>query len=105
MVMKANREDIAEKFTNTYKKYRTQIQMLGFRPGKVPLRLIKKRFGQEIELEEINNYVQEVYEKEIVPEHEPIGETEMTDMSWENDELEVTFKIGASPQRELVERS
>src|SRR5690625_3569427 len=79
--------------------------MPGFRPGKVPLGLIKKRFGQEIELEEINNYVQEVYEKEIVPEHEPVGETEMTDMSWENDELEVTFKIGARPQFELVDLS
>ncbi|HLR89837.1 MAG TPA: trigger factor [Balneolaceae bacterium] len=105
IVIKANREDLAEKFNNAYKKYRAQIQMPGFRPGKVPLGLIKKRFGQEIELEEINNYVQEVYEKEIVPEHEPVGETEMTDMSWENDELEVTFKIGARPQFELVDLS
>src|SRR5690625_7223744 len=29
----------------------------------------------------------------------------MTDMSWENDELEVTFKIGARPQFELVDLS
>lgn len=105
IIIKANREDLAEKFDKAYKKYRAQIQMPGFRPGRVPLGLIKKRFGNEIELEEINNYVQEVYEKEIVPEHEPVGETEMTDMSWENDQLEVTFKVGSRPKFELADLS
>ena len=103
ITIKANREDLSSKFDKAYKKYKSQIQMPGFRPGRVPLGLIKKRFGKEIELEEINNYVQEVYEKEIVPEHEPVGETEMVDLSWENDELEVVFKVGAKPEFELAE--
>lgn len=103
ITIQANREDLSEKFDNAYKKYKDQIQMRGFRPGKVPIGLVKKRFGKEIELEEINNYVQEVYEKEIVPEHEPVGETEMVDMSWEDDKLEVVFKIGAKPEFELVD--
>lgn len=101
ITIKANREDLSEKFDTAYKKYKAQIQMPGFRPGKVPIGLIKKRFGKEIEMEEINSYVEEVYEKEIVPEHEPVGETQMLDMSWENDELEVIFKIGAKPEFEL----
>lgn len=101
ITIKANREDLSEKFDKAYKKYKSQIQMPGFRPGRVPLGLIKKRFGKEIEMEEINSYVEEVYEKEIVPEHEPVGETQMLDMSWENDELEVIFKIGAKPEFEL----
>jgi trigger factor len=101
ITIKANREDLSEKFDKAYKKYKSQIQMPGFRPGKVPIGLIKKRFGKEIEMEEINSYVEEVYEKEIVPEHEPVGETQMLDMSWENDELEVIFKIGAKPEFEL----
>jgi trigger factor len=97
----ASREDLSPKFDKAFKKYRSQIQMPGFRPGRVPLGIIKKRFGKEIELEEINSYVEEVYEKEIVPEHEPVGETQMVDFSWEDDELEVTFKIGAKPEVEL----
>lgn len=97
----ASREDLSPKFEKAFKKYRSQIQMPGFRPGRVPLGIIKKRFGKEIELEEINSYVEEVYEKEIVPEHEPVGETQMVDFSWEDDELEVTFKIGAKPEVEL----
>ena len=103
ITINANREDLSQSFEKAYKKYQGQIQMPGFRPGKTPLGLIKKRFGKEIELEEINTYVQEIYEKEIVPEHEPIGETEMVDMSWEDDKLEVTFKVGVKPVFELKE--
>ena len=103
ITINANRGDLSQSFEKAYKKYQGQIQMPGFRPGKTPLGLIKKRFGKEIELEEINTYVQNIYEKEIVPEHEPIGETEMVDMSWENDELSVTFKVGVKPVFELKE--
>lgn len=103
ITLKANREDLSPKFDKAFKKYQSQIQMPGFRPGKVPLGLVKKRFGKDIEMEEINSYVQEVYEKEIVPEHEPVGETQMTDLKWENDELKVTFKVGARPEFELTD--
>lgn len=99
----ASREDLAPNFEKAYKKYQNQIQMPGFRQGKTPLGLIKKRFGKEIELDEINSYVQEVYEKQIVPEYEPIGETEMTDMKWEEDQLEVVFKVGVKPEFELAD--
>lgn len=101
ITIKANREDLSPKFEKAYKKYKQQIQMPGFRPGRVPVGIIKKRFGKEIEMEEINSYVEEVYEKEIVPEHEPVGETQMLDLKWEDDELEVVFKIGAKPEFEL----
>jgi trigger factor len=101
LTLTANREDLQDTFDKAYKKYKNQIAMPGFRPGKVPLTVVKKRFGKEIELEEINNYVQRVYEKDIVPEYAPVGETEMLDLKWENDELEVVFKIGAKPEFEL----
>lgn len=103
ITIKADRSDLNPKFEKAYKKYKKDIQMPGFRPGNVPLGLIKKRFGKEIEMEEINNYVQEVYENEIVPKYEPIGETQMKDMSWENDELEVIFKVGSKPDFELAD--
>jgi len=105
ITIKANREDLAEKFNAAYKKYRNQIQLPGFRPGKVPLSIIRKRFGKDIELEEIHKYVEETFEKEIVPEHEPVGESKMLDLEWENDELEVKFKIGAKPEFDLVDLS
>lgn len=105
ITLKAKRDELQETFDQAYKKYRGQIQMPGFRPGKVPMGLLKKRFGNEIEIEEINKYVQDVFEKEIVPEHDPVGETEMTDFQWENDNLEVKFKIGTKPEVKITDLS
>ncbi|SMO34428.1 trigger factor [Fodinibius sediminis] len=101
IVISARREDLEPKFKEAYKKYRGQINMPGFRPGKVPLKIVQKRFGDEIEQEEINKYVQEVFEEKVVPEYEPVGESQMLDLVWENDELEAKFKIGARPEFEL----
>lgn len=101
ILIKANREDLQPQFDEAYKKYKKQIQMPGFRPGKVPVNIIKQRFGDEIEQEEINDYIQKVYEKKVVPEYDPVGEPEVTDVSWEDDKLEATFKIGSRPEFEL----
>ena len=101
----ATREDLSETFDKAYRKYKKQIQMPGFRPGHVPLGMIRKRFGEEIEREEIGKYVQKVYEETIVPEYNPVGESQMTEFSWEDGELKVTFKTGAKPEFELADMS
>ncbi len=105
ITIKAKRSELEPDFEKAFKSYQSKINMPGFRPGRVPISIVKKRFGQEIEYEEINKYVQRVFEKEIVPEHQPIGETQMLDLQWENDELEVTFKIGQRPEFELADLS
>jgi len=105
VTLKATREDLQPKFDKALKKYQGQITLPGFRPGRVPLNLVKKRFGNDIEIEEINKYVQEVFEKDIMEEHNPVGEAKMLDFQWENDELEVVFKIGAKPEFELSDLS
>jgi len=101
ILIEANRKDLQPQFDKAYKKYKKQIQMPGFRPGKVPVNIIRKRFGDEIEQEEINDYIQKVYEEKIIPKYDPIGEPEVVDVSWEDDELEATFKIGSRPEFEL----
>lgn len=103
LIISANREDLEPKFKEAYKKYKGQINMPGFRPGKVPTKIIRKRFGDEIEQEEVSKYVQEVFENEVVPEYDPVGESQMLELNWENDELEAKFKIGARPEFELTD--
>ena len=105
LIISADREDLEPKFKEAYKKYRGQINMPGFRPGKVPLKIVRKRFGDEIEQEEVGKYVQEVFENEVVPEYEPVGESQMLELNWEDDELEAKFKIGARPEFELTDLS
>jgi len=102
LTISAVREDLEPKFKEAYKKYRSQINMPGFRPGKVPLKIVQKRFGDEIEQEEISKFVQEIFEEKVVPEYEPVGESQMLELNWENDELEAKFKIGSRPEFELA---
>ncbi len=79
--------------------------MPGFRPGQAPKSIVKKRFGKEIETEEINNYIQEVFRDEIVPKYDPVGEPQFEDMKWEDGELEVKLAIGVKPEFELKDLS
>ena len=46
--------DYEEKVTAAMKDFRKKANMPGFRPGQVPMGLIKKRFGTEITAEEVN---------------------------------------------------
>lgn len=103
IIITAQREDLEPKFQEAYKKYKKQIHMPGFRPGKVPINIVRKRFGDEIEQEEVSKYVQEVFEKEVVPEYEPVGEPQMLDLVWEDDQLEAKFKVGMRPEFELAD--
>ena len=49
--------DYSEQYENELKKYRKQASMPGFRPGKVPMSIIRKKFGNTILAEEINKLV------------------------------------------------
>ena len=53
------KEDYAEKVDKALRDYRKKANMPGFRPGKVPLGLIKKMYGKAVKAEEINNVVSE----------------------------------------------
>ncbi|MEX1123299.1 MAG: trigger factor [Balneolales bacterium] len=102
IIVKADRKDLEPKFDKAMREYRKQMNIPGFRPGQVPVGLVRKRFGKEIEAEEINKYIQEIYTQEIVPKHQPVGEPQLDDFKWDNDELQVTFKIGVKPEFELT---
>lgn len=103
LTITATPEDLEPRFDKALRSYRKKINMPGFRPGQVPVSIIKKRFGKEIESEEINKYIQEVFSQEIVPEHDPVGEPRFEDLKYEDGILEATLQIGVKPQVELVD--
>ena len=57
--------DYSDRYNTALKKYQKKVDLPGFRPGKVPVDLIKKRFGTHILVEEINDMLSESLHKYI----------------------------------------
>jgi trigger factor len=57
--------DYQEAVTKKLKEVRKKAQMPGFRPGMIPIGLIKKQFGTRVKLEEVNRLVSECINKYI----------------------------------------
>ena len=48
LTMKIEKSDYAEKVEKALKEFRKKANLPGFRPGQVPMGLLKRRFGTEI---------------------------------------------------------
>lgn len=59
LTIKIEKADYAERVEASLKNYRKKAAMPGFRPGQVPMGLLKKRFGKEVTAEEVNKLLGE----------------------------------------------
>ena len=106
--IRATSEELAPDLTKALKAQRAQASMKGFRPGKVPLSLIKKMFGQAIAFQVAEQRVQETYEAEVLAkgEHEVLGPPQLTRLDYEMDrDLDATIRFGVRPEIALKDLS
>ena len=104
----ATSEDLAPKLNHALKTQRAQANMKGFRPGKVPLSLVKKMYGQAIAYQVAEQRVQEIYEEEVLKAetHEVLGPPQLTRLDYELDsDLDATIRFGVRPEIELRDLS
>ncbi len=95
--------DYETKVTDALKKAQKQISMPGFRPGKVPVGLVKKQYGTQILVDELNklldstiyNYIQE-NNIEILGNPLP-KEQEKVDFENQKD-FEFIYQVGLAPK-------
>ena len=87
---------------NVYKK---RVKVPGFRPGKAPVALVKRHFGQKIREELIQKLIPKSYDEAIRSEGlKPLGEPDLDNLAFEEGQplvYEANFEI--SPQIELPE--
>lgn len=86
-------DELVPHFEEAYKRYQPKLELKGFRKGRVPLEMVKKMYGEQIEYESLGTvatdfYRQAVKEKEI----RPVGEPVLVDMNYKRGEL-LAFKI------------
>ena len=90
------------------KEYRQQASIPGFRPGKAPIGLIRKRVGKALMAEEINkllsqNLTNYLMEQKLKILGEPLPSTDnQKPINWETDEnYEFAFDIALAPEIEV----
>ncbi len=97
--------DYEKEVAGKLKEYRQQASIPGFRPGKAPAGLIKKRFGTAVLVEEVNKLISQKLSGYLVEEKlnllgEPLpNDEQQKDINWESDEsFEFVFDIAMSPE-------
>lgn len=101
--------DYSEQVKSELKKHAKKANIPGFRPGKVPVQVVRKMMGTSVVIEEINKIlaksVQEYIESE---ELDLLGDPLPKDRKKEEDfdpnaqkDMEFVFEVGMAPQFEL----
>lgn len=104
LVVKVIPADYQSKVTAALEKYRKQAKVPGFRPGKVPMGLIRKQYGKPVLAEEMNKLVSDALYKYIQEEKlEILGNPipkEGVEVKGDFDapgDFEFTYEIGYAP--------
>jgi trigger factor len=106
--VKIVKADYAEKVENVLKDYRKKANIKGFRPGMVPLGVIRKMYGNAVKIDEINKSVSENIHKYLTDEKinilgDPLPKKdEHENINFElQDDFSFTFELGLAPVFEL----
>jgi trigger factor len=106
--VKVEEADYREKVEDVLREYRRKARVDGFRPGKVPMGMIKKMYYTPVLVDEVNKLVSESlfdYLKEnevkILGEPLPHRDEEQTIDFGKDTEFEFRFDLGLSPEISL----
>ncbi len=100
----AKAEELAGEIKAALRRQRGQTQMKGFRPGKVPLNLVKKMHGRAIAYGIAEQKVQEAFRSEILEndDYDVLGQPTLTTLDYEMDgDLHAVIRFGVRPEVEL----
>ncbi len=95
--------DYQENVEKALKNYRKKAALPGFRPGQVPMSLMKKRFGGEITAEEVQKLLSEklygyLRENKIDMLGDPLASEKQQPVDFEAEQLNFIFDIALAPQ-------
>jgi len=88
-----------------YKEYQKKIEIPGFRKGKVPVGMVKKLYGESIELEKLeklaNDYFKKILEEKNI---NPLSTASLIDLDYKpGDPAKLKIKYEVNPYFELKE--
>jgi trigger factor len=96
-------QDLEEKKEKIAKNIAKKAKIDGFRPGKVPLKMVKKIYAEQIEQDAISEAIREVLNKGLkeLKIEDMIVEPEVVKFEKKDDEIEVEIKVYTKPEIEI----
>ena len=103
LTLSLEKADYQERVEKALKDYRKKASLPGFRPGQVPMSLMKKRFGNEITAEEVQKVLSEklygyLREEKVDMLGEPLASEKQQPIDFEAEQLDFIFEIALAPQ-------
>jgi trigger factor len=102
-----DKADYEEKVEKKLREYRRTASIKGFRPGHVPVQMIRKMYGTTVLIDEVNNIVSETLSEYIKNENldilgDPIPKNDGHIFDPEkSDQFSFTFELGLAPEFEV----
>ena len=97
-----DKNDYEQKVNDVLKRYSKTAKIPGFRKGFVPIGLVKKQYGNEVKVNEINKLLDSTLKKYIQDEKldilgGPIPHMD-NDINWDSEIINFDFEIGYTPE-------
>jgi trigger factor len=101
------REDFDREYSAALKSSGKEARMKGFRPGKVPTKVLEKEFGTQVRQQAIEHFMGKAYEQAVKDgDLKPVGHerVKIEDITLEDGaDLEHIFSVSLKPEFELKE--
>ena len=93
--------DVRDAEERAARRYASRVRLPGFRPGKAPAAMVRKRFAQEIRQEALESLVQEAY-KEVLEREKlnPVAQPHVHDLKFAEGQP-LTFVSGPSATSDI----
>ncbi|QMU61318.1 MAG: trigger factor [Gammaproteobacteria bacterium] len=107
MTVEVPAEEVNSAIEIKLKNLSTQVKMSGFRPGKVPLRVVRQQYGKKVTQEVIAETMQTSFQKAVMQEKlRPAGSPSIDPVSLEvNQNLKYIATFEVYPEVELADAS
>ncbi len=105
--VKLGKEDYEPKIDEVLRGYNRKANVPGFRPGKVPMGLLRKMYGKQVLIEEINKLVSQslqdfINKEELKVLGDPMPKSSGEDLNWEiGEDFTFDFEMGLAPKIQI----
>ncbi|MEZ4702977.1 MAG: trigger factor [Rhodothermales bacterium] len=108
LVIDAPAQELAPHVEDALRKQRNRVQVKGFRPGKVPISMLKKLYGESLVMDVVERFIQNAFQDEVVDPgaHKLIGSPDLSELNYQLDgDLHAVLRFGVRPEIAIADLS